>query len=147
MGRALLLPAFVAAWLALSPPVGAQQAPVRPAASAPSLPAQLPLLREGKEGNRSAGVGWRAATMLLLAGGVGGWLLWRRGLLLRAASPARAPRAAHSVLRLSSQALTPQASVHSVRWQGEDLLLGCTAQQVTVLARRPADAASREEDA
>ena len=42
------------------------------------------------------------------------------------------------VERLSSQALTAQASVHAIRWHGEDLLLACSAQQVTVLARRPA---------
>ena len=40
--------------------------------------------------------------------------------------------------RLASMAPTPQASVHVVQWQGEELLLGCTAQGVSLLARRPA---------
>lgn len=145
MHRALLLPACIAALLSLPPAAGAQQAPVRPAASAPSLPAQLPLRRDGQEGSGTPVLGWRAASLLLLAGGAGGWLLWRRGLLVRGTAPP--PRGAPAVQRLSSQALTPQASVHSVRWQGEDLLLGCTAQQVTLLARRPTQAASREEGA
>lgn len=39
--------------------------------------------------------------------------------------------------RISSQTLTPQASVHAVTWHGEELLLGCTPQSVTVLARHP----------
>lgn len=40
--------------------------------------------------------------------------------------------------RVSSQTLTAQASVHVVTWHGEELLLGCTPQSVTVLARHPA---------
>ena len=43
-----------------------------------------------------------------------------------------------ALVRLSSQALTPHASVHAVRWKGEELLIGCTAQHVTLLSRRPA---------
>lgn len=38
--------------------------------------------------------------------------------------------------RLASVALTPQASVHVVQWHGEEFLLACTAQQVTVLSQR-----------
>jgi flagellar biogenesis protein FliO len=45
------------------------------------------------------------------------------------------------LVRISSQALTAQASLHAVRWNGEELLLACTPQQVTLLARRPAVAA------
>ena len=39
----------------------------------------------------------------------------------------------------SSQALTPHASVHAVQWKGEEFLLACTPQQVTLVARRPLD--------
>lgn len=39
-------------------------------------------------------------------------------------------------MRLSSQALTPQASVHAVAWNGEEYLVGCTSQQVILLARK-----------
>jgi flagellar biogenesis protein FliO len=48
------------------------------------------------------------------------------------------------ILRLCSQALTPQASVHAVQWNGEEFLLGCTGQQVTLLARRSAPEATGE---
>lgn len=41
--------------------------------------------------------------------------------------------------RLASVPLTPQASVHVVQWHGQEFLLACTAQQVTVLSQRPAD--------
>lgn len=57
---------------------------------------------------------------------------------------ARAARGQRAILRLSSQALTPQASVHAVQWNGEEFLLGCTGQQVTLLARRSAPDAAGE---
>lgn len=41
--------------------------------------------------------------------------------------------------RRASQALTPHASVHVLRWNGEEILLGCTAQQIRVLARKSVD--------
>jgi flagellar biogenesis protein FliO len=47
-------------------------------------------------------------------------------------------------VRLASQALTPHASVHAVAWNGEEYLVGCTPQQVTLLARRRLDAAPGE---
>jgi hypothetical protein len=60
--------------------------------------------------------------------------------LRRAARGGQAP-----VLRLSSQALTPQASVHAVQWRGDEYLLGCTAHRVTLLCRRaiPGEAEER----
>jgi flagellar biogenesis protein FliO len=58
---------------------------------------------------------------------------------------ARAGRAdQRAIVRLSSQALTPQASVHAVQWNGEEFLLGCTAQQVTLLSRRSAPGSAGE---
>ncbi len=49
------------------------------------------------------------------------------------------PRDARGVpSRLGSVALTPQASVHVVKWHGEEYLLACTPQQVTVLSQRKA---------
>lgn len=47
--------------------------------------------------------------------------------------------------KLASLPLTPQASVHAVRWNGEELLLGCTSHQVSVLARRPATGQAAEQ--
>lgn len=103
-----------------------------PAASA-VLPASLPLRRDAEPG--SGAPGWEAFVALLALTGMGGaWLVWRR-------SPRKAAGSSGSarggpLTRLASQALTPQASVHAVRWNGEELLLGCTAQQVTLLSRR-----------
>jgi flagellar biogenesis protein FliO len=49
------------------------------------------------------------------------------------------PRDARGLpVRAASIALTPHASVHVVHWQGEEFLLGCTAQQITVLSQRSA---------
>lgn len=36
--------------------------------------------------------------------------------------------------------LTPQVSLHVVRWGGEDILLGCSPQAITVLGREPVPA-------
>lgn len=60
------------------------------------------------------------------------------------AAAARAGRGQRPIQRLASQALTPQASVHAVQWNGEEFLLGCTGQQVTLLARRSAPAPAGE---
>jgi len=73
--------------------------------------------------------------LLGLAAAAGGYIAWRRGGLTRGRTT-RAHRAEHTLTRLSSHALTPHASVHAVQWNGEEYLLGCTAQQVTLLARR-----------
>jgi hypothetical protein len=37
---------------------------------------------------------------------------------------------------LGRTSLTQQASLHVVEWHGEELLLGCTAQAVSLLGRR-----------
>lgn len=100
-----------------------------------SLPGSLPLRRD-PEGGAAGGI-WTPSLLLLgLAVAAGGYAWWRRGAA-QASSPGR--RADAAVTRLSSQPLTPHASVHAVQWNGEEFLLACTAQQVTVLARRPAD--------
>jgi flagellar biogenesis protein FliO len=101
-----------------------------------TLPASLPVRRDAVIAYEP--VSWTSSLVLLALASVGGtWLLWQRAA--RAKSAARGVGRADglAVLRLYSQALTPQASVHAVRWNGEELLLGCTAQQVTLLSRRP----------
>ena len=123
-----------------SAPASAQPAAApRAAASAPvSLPDSLPL-RRGEAAASSDGpwVAVLALGLLLLAAGVvaarRGGMAGMRGWKGFAASPS-------GMKRLSSQPLTAHASLHAVRWNGEELLLGCTPQQVTVLARRPASA-------
>lgn len=98
-----------------------------------SLASTLPLRRDA---DHVQGPGsW--ATPALLVGLTGGaWVVWRRFGRRRARGLRDGERS--NVQRLASQALTPHASVHAVRWNGEELLLGCTAQQVTLLSRRPA---------
>jgi hypothetical protein len=121
-------------WAVRAEPTTAAAGTTRSGASE-TLAASLPLRRDGPASG-SDSVGWAGSFALLaLGGGVVGWLLWRQSGRGRARS---AVRGGHTpVLRLSSQALTPQASVHAVQWQGEEYLLGCTAQQVTLLCRRP----------
>lgn len=48
------------------------------------------------------------------------------------------------VSRLCSRVLARGASVHVLRWEGEELLVGCTEQSMVVLARRPAEPAAGE---
>jgi flagellar biogenesis protein FliO len=105
----------------------------REAAAAGALPATLPLRRDASTAAEPANWGF-SLLLLAVTGAAGGWMLWRRGARGRLL-PVRAESA--GVQRLTSQALTAQASVHAVQWHGEELLLGCTAQQVTLLGRRP----------
>lgn len=118
------------------------QEPVQAARHAASsvFAANLPLRRE----EAPARSPWLAASGVLLVAAAGGTLLVarrQRWSWLRIAGQAR-DRAV--LQRLSSQALTAQASLHLVRWKGEELLLACTAQQVTLIARRAC--AGLEED-
>ena len=99
------------------------------AADAPALPRSLPVHREGAP---DSGLGWSSPRSLLALLGAGGaWVAWRR------TRSRTARQVTPQIVRLSSQALTPQASVHAVQWNGEELLIACTAQQVSLLARRP----------
>lgn len=108
--------------------------PVAAISSASQPLAGLPLRRERAAAN--AGSSWLAASGALALVAFGGTVMVgrRRGWpWLRARDRARRQE---GPLRTASQALTAQASIHAVRWHGEELLLGCTAQQVSVLARR-----------
>lgn len=97
------------------------------------LPAILPLRPEPSAGADS----WPTALAWLGIAGAAGGLWWY--LRVGARSPRRRNVAnGEGVVRLSSQALTPHASVHAVRWNGEEYLLACTSQEVTLVARRPA---------
>ncbi|TFY97073.1 flagellar biosynthetic protein FliO [Ramlibacter humi] len=113
-------------------PVGAASA------EAPGpLPKDLPLRRDA--GGPADNPPWLALFVLAgLAIGAAVFVVRRRGArgLLQAWA---APRSGVAVERVASQPLTPQASVHVVRWRGEELLLGCTGSQVTLLARHPAE--------
>ena len=111
-----------------------------PPAAQGSLPAALPLRRE--PANTGAAPSWLAASGALALLALGGTVLVgrRRQWAWLQAGRARASPG-RELVRISSQALTSQASLHTVRWNGEELLLACTPQQVTLLARRPAVAA------
>ncbi|GAB3658534.1 flagellar biosynthetic protein FliO [Ramlibacter alkalitolerans] len=108
------------------------------AASAEALPGTLPLRRDVQPAVE--GGSWMPSVLLLgLAVAAGGYAWWRRGAGAQAQSATR--RGPAAIVRRSSQPLTPHASVHAVQWNGEEFLLACTPQQVTLLARRPLDAA------
>lgn len=101
-----------------------------------ALPAELPL-RRASEGFGAAGYGgW----MILLALAVGGLWLVRSGVGRRWMLPVRAHAGTQegrpSVVAV--RALGPHTSLQVVRWNGKDLLLGCSQQCVTVLDSRPA---------
>jgi hypothetical protein len=98
-----------------------------------SLPASMPLRRDSD--TPVVGSGWMSALALLVTGGAGGAWWWRRKSRDDAGRPTRAR--AMQVVTLASRSLTAQASVHAIEWNGEELLLACTAQNVTVLSRRP----------
>lgn len=106
-------------------------------AAASGLPGQLPLRKDPEPVD--AGTWLPALGLLALLVAAGGLAAWHRGGSTLAAAMKRTLRGEHrpGPARVSSVALTPQASIHVVHWQGEELLLGCTAQQVTVLARAP----------
>jgi flagellar biogenesis protein FliO len=106
------------------------------------LPSSLPLRRDAAEASPHMGW-WPSLVLLTLAGAGGAWTLRRRARR-GTTTAARKGEDRHAV-RVSSQALTAHASVHVVRWNGEELLVGCTAQQLQLLARRNAPDAPPEE--
>jgi hypothetical protein len=77
---------------------------------------------------------WSGVLALAGIGALGGWGWWRRSRS-RLGLPAAARSSAAGLQRVHSQALTQHASVHAVRWNGEEFLLACTSQQVTLIAR------------
>jgi len=141
MARRVLAVVVVVLWCvaAALPPATAQGtgAPGVIASAPSALPKTLPLKRE--EASVSAGSPALVAAGVLVVIAAAGLLALRRGApgALQRWKAGRADPGG-SFVRLSSQSLTPHASVHVVRWSGEELLLACTAQQVTVLARKPA---------
>jgi hypothetical protein len=136
------LRAAACAWMVLAAlPIAATAegsaaaAPARAASSASGIPGNVPLKRELS--GATAATNWPVTILLLgLTGAAsaallvvrrGGTRWWQGAGALRKQPGAIAP--------LGRQVLTPQVSVHAVRWHGEDLLLSCTAHEVTVLAR------------
>ncbi|MBC5785108.1 flagellar biosynthetic protein FliO [Ramlibacter sp. USB13] len=133
IGLAFLLSCGAAAAAATEP------APAAPAVT--SLPASLPLRRDAAAPPSAPGW-WSSLAVLTLVGAGGAWTVWRR--LARRRPPLAGGAEDSHAVRVSSQALTAHASVHVVRWNGEELLVGCTGQQLQLLARRPGSAAPQE---
>jgi hypothetical protein len=127
--------------LAVAAAIVIAQAGAFPQAAASSAPAQfpqLPLKRDlPAEGPLHESAGWAALLVLALVGA--GLIMARRqrwsvtGGWRRADAKTAAPK------RMGSTVLTQQASLHVVQWNGEELLLGCTSQSVSLLSRRPGD--------
>lgn len=104
-------------------------------ASHTAIPATIPLRREASRDGTPGGWGTAVAFVAITAC-AGAWVLWRR----RERSGARPERpSSGGVVRLSSHALTQQASVHAVQWRGEEFLIACNSQQVTLIARKLSD--------
>lgn len=138
-----LLATGAAEGFAQSLPAGPSEAPGRPQATA-SMPAQqfpaIPLRRDEADSGSGARSAIFATLFLVAIAGAGLILVKRRmpgalagnaGRWLGTAQTPAEPR------MMGRTALTNQASVHAVEWGGEELLLGCSPQGVTVLARRP----------
>ena len=100
------------------------------ASASATVPASLPVRRDAEV--RSEAPGWAPSLALAIAAGLGGAWAWRRRSGRTRGSAGRD----EPLVRLANLALTPQASVHAVQWRGEEWLLACTPQQVTLLSRR-----------
>ncbi len=119
-------------------PTAFAQTPPSTAASGQAQFSQLPLRRDTGLGESIAeSAGWAVLFVAVLA--AAGFVMVRRRALpglgpgshwLRPAAKTSVPKA------LWRTSLTQQASLHLVEWQGEELLLGCTPQSVSLLARR-----------
>lgn len=126
MSRALRAASVVLALLlCVGGMASGQEASEKSAPSSPALP-ELPLRRDAGDAPGSSAIGWIAVALLAA---VACTLYWTRR------SPRLAVRSAGVSVSLA-RSLTAHASLHVVEWEGERLLLACTAQSVAVLSRR-----------
>jgi flagellar biogenesis protein FliO len=113
-----------------------------PAASASSGPGTrlspaLPLKRDQEPDDPARTVLVAAGLVLVVAIGAGYIGLRRSGRLPAGVSAAWGGRATQPTLRAAGRLLlSQQASVHTIQWGDEELLLGSTPHQVTLLAKR-----------
>ena len=115
---------------------------VLPMAALADQAAETPLSRLPLQHDADPGWGGVGLLQLALAGIVLavwiGWLVWRRKGLRGVFTSA--PR--DGLKLIQSTALTARASLHVVRWDGREWLLGCTDHGITPLAERtPPEAA------
>jgi hypothetical protein len=140
VGAALLLAAVAAgAHATTGPPSTAVSAG---SSERTSLPPTLPVRRDAVLTSDTSGL-TPALAVLSIAGAAGGLWLWRRGATRPLGRRLGLRGDGAAPVRISSQALTPHASVHAVRWRGEEYLVACTTQQVTLLSRKEADEVPR----
>ena len=115
--------------------VAAARAPGASAAAGTRLSPALPLKRD--EGSNDPAQMVLVSAGLVLAVALGGYIALRRsGRLSTGISAAWGGRTQPTLRTGARLPLTQHASVHVVRWGDEELLLGSTPQQVTLLARR-----------
>jgi flagellar biogenesis protein FliO len=88
---------------------------------------QLPLMRDAERSDSGASLAWIGVVLLAV---VAFAFVWKRriGVPLRAGA---------GISVQPGRSLTTHASLHVVEWEGERLLVACTPQSVSVLARRP----------
>jgi hypothetical protein len=129
--------------LATQPAALAQSRPPVTAGPAQSQFPQLPLRREAtSDGSLAESLVWAALLVAALA--ASGFLIVQRKNRTGTNAgrswlrPAAKPWLPKPLGRIS---LTQQCSLHVVEWNGEELLLGCTPQAVSLLKRRSADPA------
>jgi hypothetical protein len=94
------------------------------------------LRRDASEASGSSAIAWLAVALL---GAVAGTLYWAR----------RSPRVAARTGGVSvspARGLNANASLHVVEWEGERMLLACTAHSVVVLSRRALDPGAAERE-
>jgi hypothetical protein len=131
----------------MQPAALGQNVPVAAAASSQVSFPQLPLKRDSaSEVSTLQALGW---AVLLSVTAAGGLLLIRRKTGPETASGTRWLRAAAkpgTPKLLGRTLLTQQASVHVIEWDGEELLLGCTPQAVSLLGRRPSNGVRQDRE-
>lgn len=114
------------------------------AAAPGGMPSSLPLRRD--EARAADATPWLTGTALLgLIAIAGAALAVRRGRWGLLPARSTGADAGRRIERLATQVLTAQASVHAIRWNGEELLVACNAQQVTLLVRKPVAAAEGQQ--
>ena len=122
------------AMAAVAPTASGVTTSQQPAAS-PSI-SELPFKREPVAG-ASAVEPFAWAMMILAILGVAIFIVVRRRMspAFNASAPRwmREARAGSSVRVLGRTSLGPQATLHTVEWHGEELLLACTAHNVTLI--------------
>jgi hypothetical protein len=127
--------------LAAPPAALAQNRLPATVASAQGQFPQLPLRRDAPpDGWMAQSLGWAAFLVVALA--AAGFLIVQRKNRT-SINPGRSwlwPSAKPCTPKLLGRTLlTQQCSLHVIEWNGEELLLGCTPQTVSLLTRRPAD--------